>query len=286
MIDMTRDQASWLVTMSSQATAIAIEKALDGVDAEVADRVRRSLEEDVPVRLSDVFAKTSSPEVALQRIEHIEGGVVIGYEALARFGGGIGPADHFREAAEYGLEVDLELATLRAALLRLDELPYGTFMGVNVSSTALVDPRFGEVLATVDMSRLVIELTQQSMISDVQELRRRFNHFQEIGAVFAVDAAGYGFFHSERLLELKPEMIKIDRTFVSSCDTDEAKRGELVSLIKVGRRIGAFVVATGVETQEERELLASLGVDAVQGYFIGKPSVELLDEPQLAASAY
>lgn len=255
--------------------SVAIDDALADLataDSEVAARLRRRLRACTTFAMSDVFSSAANPEVLLQRIEHIEGGVAIGYEALARFGRTANSGQVFKKADEYGLGVDLELTTLRAAVARLDEMPGQTFLGVNLSAKALEDPGVGAVLDLLDLSRVVIELTQQSEIIDVQELRRRFNALQQRGAVVAVDGAGVGFFRGSRLLELQPEMIKIDPVYVSGCDTCEVKRGELAKLIATGRRIGALVVATGVERVEERDVVANLGVDAVQGYLIGKPS--------------
>lgn len=278
MINMSRPQADWLASMCEDAVSIAIDDALEdlaGADSEVAAQLRRRLRACATFALSDVFSKTASPEVLLQRIEHIEGGVAIGYEALARFGRTVDSAQVFKKAAEYGLGVDLELMTLRAAVARLDEMPTGTFLGLNLSAKALADPDVAAVLDQLDLSRVVIELTQQTEIFDVQELRRRFAALQQSGAVVAVDRAGIGFFRGARLLELQPEMIKISSMYVSGCDTCDVKRGELMKLIDIGRRIGALVVATGVERVEERDVVASLGVDAVQGYLIGRPAAHV-----------
>ncbi len=282
MINMSGPEAEWLASMCEDAMALAIDDALadlPSVDPEVAAQLRHRLRAGTTSAVSDVFAKTARPEILLQRIELIEGGVAIGYEALARFGRSINSAQFFEKAGEFGLGIDLELSALRASVARLDEMPSRVFLGLNLSAEALADPGVGEVLDQLDLGRVVLELTQQSEIFDVQELRRLVDGLQQRGAVVAVDGAGVGFFRAPRVIELQPEMIKISSEYVSGCDTSEVKRGELAELIAVGRRIGALVVATGVERIEERDVVASLGVDAVQGYLIGRPSPDVQLDP-------
>lgn len=281
MIHATRAQTRWLASMCTEATLLAIDDALTdlrGVDAAAGEQLRQRLSTALPFAIGDVVDKIGSPSVVLQRIEHLECGTVIGYEAFARFGGGTGPVENFRRASELGLAVDLEIVTLQAALARLDEIPIGAFLAVNVSADALFDGRVIALLSETDATRLVVELTQQSSITEIQELLRRFDALQAIGAVIAIDGAGVGVFRGNRLLELRPEMIKVDRTLVSDCDTSADQRTQLAKLIKIGRRIGATVVATGVERLEERDVLSSLGFDAVQGYFVGEPVVDLVED--------
>lgn len=274
MINMSGPEADWLASMCEDAVSLAIEDALadlPSVEPEFAAQLRHRLRTGTTSAVTDVLAKMARPEILLQRIELIEGGVAIGYEALARFGRTINSAQFFEKASEFGLGIDLELSALRAAVDRLGEMPVRAFLGLNLSAEALADRGVGEVLDQLDLSRVVLELTQQSEILDVQELRRLVDALQQRGAVVAVDGAGVGFFQAPRVVELQPEMIKISSDYVAGCDTCEVKRGELAELIAVGRRIGALVVATGVERDEERDVVASMGVDAVQGYLIGRP---------------
>ena len=82
-------------------------------------------------------------------------------------------------------------------------------------------------------------------------------------------------------------MIKVDRSLVARCDESPDQRTQLGKLIAIGRRIGAIVVATGVENAGERDVLSSLGFDAVQGHFIGAPVTELaVGDGALAVTAY
>ena len=132
-----------------------------------------------------------------------------------------------------------------------------------------------QLLDSVDTGRLVIELTQQSEVTNVAELRSSCRVLQGAGAVFCIDGAGRGFFRHDRILELEPEMIKIDRSIVRGCDGDDELRQEILGLVALSRRIGALSVGMGVERPEEFATLSKLGVDAVQGHLLGKPSIDL-----------
>lgn len=264
--------------MCSEAAVKVFEDILENaarLDPETARELLDSARLRLPMVVSDVVEKMAAPDIALQRVEHLGSGTLLGYEALARFGGGTSTADSFRLAAERGVAVDLELVTLQAALDRLGEIPDGIFLGINLSAPALFDERVMDVLRQVDSRFVVVELTPQGEIDDVAGLRARFRQLHEMGITVAVDSAGVGFFREERLLEVHPEVIKIARSIVSGCDLDEEKRAQLASLTALGRRIGALVIAVGVETTGELAVLERLGVDAVQGHWIAQPSIDI-----------
>lgn len=263
--------------MCSDAALLAVERAIAEVgtiDSATADGLREVLRTSLEPTICHVLAKMSVPEIALQPIVHLEGGTVIGYEALARFGGGTATADAFRNAAESGMHVEIELVALVAALARLGEIPAGVFLGVNISADALADPRITEALLSAQTRRLVVELTQQSEIVEIAQVMRSFRSLQSSGAVICVDGAGVGFFTGQRLLELEPEIIKISRSLIDRCDIDDDVQQQVRDLVALGRRIGALSVAIGVERPEQRLVLQRMGVDAVQGHLFGAPSMD------------
>jgi EAL domain-containing protein (putative c-di-GMP-specific phosphodiesterase class I) len=264
--------------MCSKAVLEVIDRVLtvsSDLDDDATVRLREQLHSALEPAVFDVVGRVADPAVALQPIYHVEGGTIIGYEALARFGGRSDTADTFRIASERGLGVDIELVALTACLRRLVDLPGGIPLAVNLSAAALADTRVRELLGSVDNGRLVIELTQQSEVTNVAELRESCRSLQAAGAVFCIDGAGRGFFQHDRIIELGPEMIKIDRSLIRGCDGDDDRRQKILGLVSLGRRIGALTVGMGVERHEELAALTKLGVDAVQGHLLGKPSVDL-----------
>lgn len=278
MTNTSQAESAWLAAMCSKAVFEVIDEVLaqsSDLDEHAATRLRHQLHSSLEPAVFDVVAKVADPAVALQPIYHVEGGTIIGYEALARFGGRGDTADTFRAASELGFGVEIEIVALAASLGRLDELPGRIPLGVNLSAAALSDGRVRDLLGEVDTGRLVIELTQQSEVPDVAELRSSCRVLQQAGAVLCIDGAGRGFFQQDRILELEPEMIKIDHSIVRGCDTDDDLRQRILGLVALSRRIGALSVGVGVERPEEFTTLSKLGVDAVQGHLLGKPSTDL-----------
>ncbi|MFK8024234.1 MAG: EAL domain-containing protein [Ilumatobacter sp.] len=270
---------AWLASMVGEAAVETVGRAMEaagGIDPDAVARVRSILEADLEGAILDVLDTMSSPTIALQPILHVEGGTAIGYEALARFGGGTATADAFRRAAERNMHVEIELAALTAALERLVELPPTAFLGVNVSAEALLDSRVTEALIGAQTGRLVVELTKQSDLDDVSSLVGAFRALQANGAVICVDGAGTGFFDATRILELGPEIIKISRSLIARCDTDDGAREQIAAMVSLGRRLGALSIATGVERYEQHDVLQRIGVDAVQGHLFGEATTELL----------
>jgi len=280
MITSNSAQTAWLAAMCSEAAMRATENAIEAagtIDEYSADRLRLALDASLEPAIREVLEKLSSPQIVVQPIVHLEGRTVIGYEALARFGGGSDTAEAFRRAAERGMQVEVEVAALNAALERLKDLPEHVFLGVNLSSEALLDDRVGELLMNSDLNRLVVELTQQAEIGDVARIKQRFRQLQSQGAVFCLDGAGVGFLTAPRVTELEPEMVKISRSLISGCLDDPAKQASIREMVSVARRIGAVSVAIGVERVEERDLLLGFGLDAVQGHLFGEPSADVVD---------
>ncbi|MFK7920239.1 MAG: EAL domain-containing protein [Ilumatobacter sp.] len=276
----TTPETDWLASMCSDRALAVVEQAIADaaeIDEATAQQLRRAVSIGLAPALGEVIDKMASPDIALQPIVHMEGRTVIGYEALARFGAGTATADAFERAAARGLQVDVEVVALGAALGRLTDLPEHLFLGVNVSAEALLDERIMRTLVGADARRLVIELTQQADLDDVARLKGCFRSLQTDGAVICVDGAGIGFFTPQRVVELEPEMIKISRNLISGCDEDSDKQSAIREMVAVARRIGALSVGIGVERLAERDLLQGLGVDAVQGHLFGAPSLDLVD---------
>src|SRR5579875_2611059 len=167
---------------------------------------------------------------AYQAIVDVARGVVVGYEALARFPGPTtaGPLEWFAAARRLGLAADLEAAALSAALLGRPHLPRNCFLTVNVSPDLLDSAPVRRVFeAEGDLGGLVVELTEQTPIDSYRSLEPHLNRLRAAGALIAVDDAGAGYAGLTHLLGLRPSIIKLDRGLVEGIDRDEAKRALL-----------------------------------------------------------
>lgn len=241
------------------------------------DEHRRSV---LRQRVSQVL-EADSITMALQPIIEIATGRLVGVEALARFADGRRPDVWFEEAGEAGLRVELEMLAVRAAVARLGELPDGVTLSVNACPEAIIDPRFALMLldSGIPLSRVVIEVTEHTRIEEYTRLQTTLATLRAAGAGLAVDDTGAGYASLTHVLQLRPDIVKLDRSLVTGVETDRARRTLITSLTLLALDIGALVTAEGVETAAELEAVATLGVDHAQGYLIARPAIDLTDWP-------
>ena len=111
-------------------------------------------------------------------------------------------------------------------------------------------------------------------MSDVVPLKRQVKALRRLGFGFAVDDAGAGYASFTLIAALRPSIIKIDREIVTGIRLDDAKQALVEAFVSFGRRIGAQLVAEGIETRSDLATLVELGVEFGQGYLIGRPEPE------------
>lgn len=208
-----------------------------------------------------------------QPIVDVDSGAIIGVEALTRFDTEPvrSPADWFAEASEVGLGPDLELAAIRCAVRCIDDLPDASYLSLNCSPLILQSPELAEILGDVDPTRIVLEITEHHAILDYTAMQSTLSGLRDRGIRFAVDDAGSGYSSLNHVLELKPDIIKLDITLTSEIDRHPAKRALATAMVTFAGEVGASLVAEGVETVEELETLMALGIPAVQGYLLARP---------------
>lgn len=224
--------------------------------------------------LPDVLTDPRQPRLLFQPIVDLTKGSVAGYEALARFDGPVDatPDKWFAAAARAGLGPALESRVVRAALAARESLPPNCFLTVNVTPRALTSaPVMDEFLRGGELTGLFVELTEEQAISDPDAMRRDLARLRDRGAMIALDDAGSGYSGLQRLLALGPELMKLDRSLVNGIDENEAKRACVEMLIVLARRLGAWLLAEGVEQPGELRELINLGVPLAQGYLLARP---------------
>jgi len=201
---------------------------------------------------------------------------IVSLEALARFWTEPirPPSAWFAEATEVGLGVELELAAIRSALLRLDDFPADVAIALNVSPTTALDPRFCELLVGV-AERVVIEITEHAQVDDYDALRDALAPLRERGAQLAIDDVGAGFANLRRCLRLAPDVVKLDLSLTQEIARDPAREALASSLVGFAGGVGASIVAEGISSDEDLALLRTLGVDYGQGYHLARPSALL-----------
>jgi EAL domain-containing protein (putative c-di-GMP-specific phosphodiesterase class I) len=202
-------------------------------------------------------------------------GEVIGVEALTRFRDGTAPDTVFAAAVDVGLGMELEVATIEAALAATSPLPTDRFLDINVSPDLVLA---GEPLAGLVAGSgfpIVLEITEHTGIDDYSALCRAI---AELGddVRLAVDDTGAGFASLRHILELAPSHVKLDRTLIARIDSDPARQALVSGLVHFAAGIGAMLIAEGVETTLERDVLLGLGVTIGQGYLFGRPGAASL----------
>jgi EAL domain-containing protein (putative c-di-GMP-specific phosphodiesterase class I) len=218
-------------------------------------------------------------DIALQPIASLFTGRLTGAEALARFPDGRGPDVWFREAREAGLSAALDTLTFTAAVAHFSALPETCYLSVNASPALLLDPPFRSWLLAGDLplDRLVIEITEHVMIVDYPALNTALAPLRQRGVRLAVDDTGAGYASLNHVLQLRPDIIKIDRSLTAELSGDRARRSLVTALVLLALDIGATVTGEGVETPAELATLLDLGVDAAQGYLIARPTTDPTD---------
>ncbi|HLI58785.1 MAG TPA: EAL domain-containing protein [Solirubrobacteraceae bacterium] len=209
-----------------------------------------------------------------QPVVELETGRVVGVEALARFPGtpSRAPDIWFREAAVVGLGLELEELAIRRALGMLDTLPGGLELGLNVSHELLLSGRLERLLEGHPSRRLLIELTEHAAFEDYAAFRDAMAPLRERGIRLAVDDVGAGFSSLRHVIELAPDRIKLDRLFTSGIDSDPARRAMAEALVGFAGRTGIGLVAEGIETKCELDVMRRLGVPLGQGFLIQRPT--------------
>jgi len=221
-------------------------------------------------------------EVHYQPIVDLQTGGVIGVEALARFAHRpVRPPDAwFLEAASVGLGINLEVVALELALQQLHRLPLGIYLSVNVSVEALMSDAFREILEEVPAERIVLEVTEHIPIDDYTAIGRCLESLRSKGVRLAVDDAGAGFSSLRHVIDLQPEIIKLDIGLIRGIDADPARQALARALLAFARETyDATVVAEGIETVGELEVLRQLGCPQGQGFLLGRPERLSLEFP-------
>jgi len=248
---------------------------IDGLDA--VRNIENTRQDVLKMReyVHAILAGERSFSMRFQSIANIFGPRVVGYEMLTRFDvpTNIGPDQIFLEADAIGLGAELEALILARAFKERRRVPRDCFVTVNVSPHLLGQP----ILRTVfdrDLSGVVVELTEHVRIVDIDALRDSLTWLRARGALIAMDDAGSGYAGLQMLTQVRPDIVKLDRELVSGIDTDEVKALMCASFGDFVGRLNGWLLAEGVETQAELARVVQIGVPLVQGWVIGRPTLQ------------
>ena len=219
-----------------------------------------------------LIARPDAVRPVFQPIVSLASGEAVGYEALARFEGkpGLPPSWWFSQAHRFGLGAALEAQSAHAALTA-GPRPPGTFLSINLSPSALASVEIAELLPA-DLRGVVVEITEEERVLDVDALHRLLDPLRARGARIAVDDAGEGYAGLQQVMSMRADIIKLDRSLVADVHTDPAKIALIGSLVHFARSTGAAICAEGIETLDELRVLVHLGVAYGQGWALSRPA--------------
>lgn len=155
---------------------------------------------------------------------------------------------------------------------------------INFTPTSIYNPEFC-LRDTVkladelkfDFNKIVFEVIESEKVENLTHLKNIFDFYRSVGFRIALDDVGSGFSSLNMVAQLKPDIIKIDMELIRNINNDLFKKTIVKSLVNIAQDIGASTVAEGIENAEELNTVLDLNVDLAQGYFLGKPTLEILN---------
>jgi diguanylate cyclase (GGDEF)-like protein/PAS domain S-box-containing protein len=225
--------------------------------------------------------------VDYQPVVSLETGELVSLEALARWAspthGVVGPPEFIDVAEQAGMIGALGLSILRQSVARASAWRASGLIGerctvsVNVSAFQLADASFvAAVMDTLDAanlpaSALCLELTESSVMADVEGAQATLGLLRSLGVSLAIDDFGTGHSSLARLRSLEATVLKLDRMFILDLDVDHGSVEMVKSIVQLAHAVGKRLVVEGVERPSQLLLLQHLGADAAQGFYLSRP---------------
>lgn len=188
------------------------------------------------------------------------------------------PAVLFEYVRRKRAEAASDRACIAAALREAGNLPGLPRLSLNVHASTLGrDPAFPAFVlahaeaAGIELSRLVVEIVEHAPPLDVPGFRRALEELREAGLSIALDDVGLGQSNYKMILDVRPDIYKLDRYLVAGAFNDPYRQIILDSLSRMVRRLEAQAVAEGVEDGHELVAVQSAGIELVQGFLLARP---------------
>ncbi len=247
------------------------------------------LDRDAPRRLDLYMSASPAMEnedfyVHFQPKVSIADGRVTGAEALVRWHhpthGQVSPLEFLPLILQAGLSTKLTrfvIARAAAAVAMFRDVGIDIPIAVNLTPRDLLDPMFADDVvrmfaeANVAMSSLQLEITEHSMVVDVDTSVSVLNQLREMGVVIAIDDFGTGYSSLQQLHRLPVNHLKIDRSFIARLSSDDSAAAIVRASINLANELGMTTIAEGIEDEDSLRIVSNLGCQEIQGYLVSKP---------------
>ena len=275
------DTALYQAKMNKRGTYCFFEPAMY-----IALRRRKDMERDLRRALAE-----GGLEVHFQPMGAIGARRIIGAEALARWShpehGMVPPSEFIPMAESAGLIGELGAWVLRTACARAAHWD-GLCVAVNLSPEQVRRPGLVELVTAtlaetgLPASRLELEITEGSLLQETAATVATLYRLRKLGVGIALDDFGTGFSSLSYLRRFPFTKLKVDRSFVAAMTTDTGTAAIVQAVITLGRSLDMRVIAEGIETEAQHEMLRQMHCDEVQGYLLGRPCTGATFEQMVA----
>lgn len=231
--------------------------------------IKQKIENRINAVLSD-----DSLSMVYQPIYRVLDHKIVGFESLARFNTEPmrTPDIWFNEAASVDLSIPLEVRAIKLAIQNIERFSDDVYLAVNISPDAIISGCLDTVFESFPVDRILLEITEHAVIERYRDVNEKLRALRQRGMRIAVDDAGAGYSSLKHILNLGPNVIKLDQSITRDIDSDSSRRSLAAAFIGFANDTGSKIVAEGVETAAELSTLQKLGVDNAQGYLLGRPS--------------
>jgi EAL domain-containing protein (putative c-di-GMP-specific phosphodiesterase class I) len=224
----------------------------------------------------------------------VNSGDTIGYEVLLRWHhpvrGTIPPSDFIPIAEECGAILPIGEWVLREACREAATWNNGHKIAVNLSPVQLGNADVADLVHRVLLDtglsphRLELEITESTIIGDKERALQTLRRIKAFGVTIAIDDFGTGYSSLETLRAFPFDKIKLDRSFMSEVEASPEAKAIIRAILALGQTLRVPVLAEGVETRSQLDILLDEGCDEAQGYFLGRPVPVERIRPDLDAS--
>ena len=206
---------------------------------------------------------------------------LFGFECLTR-----GPEDSLFHSADLlfdyvrrkHAEPLVDRHCIRNALHASRRVPSRSMISLNVHASTIVrDSDFHSFLMDevaknqIPASRIVIEIVEHGAAEDTERFNQSIADLRSAGVQIALDDVGLGYSNYRMILELRPEFFKVDAYIVKNCSRDRNRRAVLRSLVALATDLNSQIIAEGVETGEDLQVVQGFGIGLIQGYYFSPP---------------
>ncbi len=242
--------------------------------------------QDKEALLSELRAIIQEEKITpfFQPIFSLKSSEMIGVEGLSRppkDGRLNNPEFLFKVALNFGMYYDLEMVCWQKAITRWRESQKGGKLFLNCTPYIIENGQFNETYVAkglIPFKSMVLEITERTAIRNYSVFFENLNEYKKLGLQIAIDDVGSGYASLDTIAESHPEFVKIDMHLVRDIHTSELRQSIVKAIKYFSEMNGIITIAEGIEKEEELKKLIELGIDAGQGYLLGKPGTDIVDK--------